>query len=174
MNLASSITGYSVSEAQLNSLLTSAPVAENGERQNLYTSLISDKSILQGTKKSAQVVDNEINKLRSHLTSATVNQPILERLEREVRFNELIYTSVLGKVSLSGTDVYVNYPLLQILSRPTMPEEPSSPNVKIVLAGALVSSLLAISALGLIWLRSNFSDKYFKKEKTDFVLNTNN
>ena len=78
---------------------------------------------------------------------------VLDGLIREVQMTEAIFVSTLTKVDLSSGDSFGSFPLIQVIEQASLPDEPSSPKKKLVLAGTGLGCLLITASITLLWWR---------------------
>lgn len=128
-------------------------------RVGLFENLVALDVEHRGIVAQAQALDEQIKLLEKRKKILSQKEATLDGLERNVKIAEAIFSSTLAKVDLSKTDIFVDYPLVQMLVEPTLPEEPSSPRPMFVYAGAFFGSLCATSALIILWWRKNLKDK---------------
>ncbi|MBK5926135.1 hypothetical protein [Rhodobaculum claviforme] len=83
----------------------------------------------------------------------------LEELQRDHSVGEAVLASALARSDSSRTDLYVSYPLVQVLEDPSLPEYPTSPRRKLAAAAGAAGSLFLLIGLGMGWLRRPLIDK---------------
>lgn len=98
-----------------------------------------------------QALERQIQALNSRLQNLAREQLPLKNLEREAEFAQAILTSKIAKSGIQGDAS--NFPVIQLLSEPDLPEDPSSS-----LTASLVSTA-AFSILSLTGLMLLFGDK---------------
>jgi uncharacterized protein involved in exopolysaccharide biosynthesis len=77
----------------------------------------------------------------------------LEDLERNHKIAEAVFSSALARIDTSLQDIYASYPLLQVLSEPSLPETQTSPKPLYAIAGAVVGTVLILFSLLMSWIR---------------------
>ncbi|QRF68582.1 hypothetical protein GQA70_18060 [Ponticoccus alexandrii] len=77
----------------------------------------------------------------------------LDDLQRDLDVAEAVFASAIARSQSQRTDVYASYPLVQVLEDPTLPDRPSSPNLKLSLAAGIGATFMLGIALALGWLR---------------------
>lgn len=77
----------------------------------------------------------------------------LDKLNRDYKVAEAVFTSALARVNVARTDVFASYPMAQVTELPGLPFERSSPNVMLAIVAGIAASLFALLSLALGWLR---------------------
>lgn len=95
----------------------------------------------------------------------------METLQKELRVAETIFSTNLTNLNLERSDIFASYPSLQMLTKPSLPEYPSSPNPKLTFLGMAFCSLLATT--GLIYSRYSRNIKYSSIDTNENILNLN-
>ncbi|TGO01926.1 hypothetical protein PN36_34270 [Candidatus Thiomargarita nelsonii] len=129
------------------------------KRAQLFQNLISLYAEQHGLAAKAKELARLINKIENRLNAQNENAAKLEELQREHRIAEAVYTSARARIETSQADLFASYPLLQMLSKPSLPDKPSSPKRMMGLLGAILASLFTISGLLLIWIRAPYIRK---------------
>ncbi|MBD2204673.1 hypothetical protein H6G33_07200 [Calothrix sp. FACHB-1219] len=128
-------------------------------RVSLFESLVGLNAEMEGVAAEAQALDEQIKLLEKRQNILSQKEVTLDSLERNVKIAEAVFSSTLAKVDLSKTDIFVDYPLLQMLVEPTLPDKPSSPRPPFVYAGALFGSICTTSALVILWWRKKLKER---------------
>jgi uncharacterized protein involved in exopolysaccharide biosynthesis len=133
-------------------------------RNKLLQDLIDFDVAILGLKNKIYALEKIINELIVERNELTIPASKLDELIRNHQVAEAIFTSALARTDTSKSDVFVSYPLVQILDSPSLPGSPSSPNKLLALLGAFASSLFTIIGLTLLWIRKPFVQKILKSE----------
>ncbi|MCP3669500.1 MAG: hypothetical protein GY814_03505 [Gammaproteobacteria bacterium] len=128
--------------------------------QNLIT-LDAKRSGLQRKLDEISVLITELESERNLLTGPAA---MLDDLKRNHQVAEAVFMSALARTDTKKSDIYVSYPLVQMLEKPTLPTEVTSPNKILAVAGALLGSIFALTGLILMWIRKPFLRKILKSE----------
>jgi uncharacterized protein involved in exopolysaccharide biosynthesis len=131
-------------------------------RNKFLQDLIDFDVAILGLKNKISALQTIINELIQERNDLTIPASKLDELIRNHQVAEAIFTSALARTGTSKSDVFVSYPLVQILDSPSLPLAPSSPNKLFALFGACVSSLFTIIGLILLWIRKPFVQKILK------------
>lgn len=133
-------------------------------RNKLMQDLIDFDVLRTGLAKRVASLSQIINKLIKERNQLTIPASQLDELIRNHQVAEAIFTSALARTDTSKSDVFVSYPLVQLLDRPSLPEKPSSPNKLFAILGALLSSVFVTIGLILLWIRKPYIQKILKKK----------
>jgi len=87
----------------------------------------------------------------------------LEDLQRDYAVAEAVFASAMARSDTTRTDLYVSYPLVQVLEDPSLPTEPSSPRPKLAVAAGGAASIFLFIGLFLGWMRRPLIDKLLVK-----------
>ena len=126
-----------------------------GQRAELLSDLVSAE-----TERAALAAEHETVTAQADAAHRRVEGLIdaaaeLEALQRDYSVAEAVFASGMARADTARSDIYVSYPLVQVLEDPSLPTEPSSPRRVLALAAGAVASVLLILALGLGWVRGS-------------------
>ncbi|MDH3527202.1 MAG: hypothetical protein OEN52_11815 [Gammaproteobacteria bacterium] len=131
-------------------------------RNALFENLINLDARRMGLEEKFNELLRLITEMQKKLNDLTGNAAILDDLKRDHQVAEAVFSSALARVDTGKSDIYVSYPLVQLLDLPTLPEKPTSPNTLLVIAGALTGSLFVLTGLVLMWIRKPLLHKILK------------
>lgn len=137
------ILGKNVSLALLESLSLENN-RTTGQKASLYQEIVSLQGQQQGLKAQNQALDQQISQLEARLGKLSGQESILEGLKRDVRIAEAVFSSTITQLDLSKSDILASYPQLQMITAPSLPEQPASPKPLLVLLGSSLASLFLI------------------------------
>lgn len=146
---------------QKNILLT---LQSDTTRNKLMQDLIDFDVMKKGLAKKVASLNDIIEQLINERNELTIPASRLDELIRNHQVAEAIFTSALARTDTSKSDVFVSYPLVQLLDQPSLPEKPSSPNKLFAGLGAVVSSIFLIIGLALLWIRKPYIQRILKKK----------
>ncbi len=157
---AQSLLGRPVSQATIEQLtLSSSLSSSSSERAVLFQELI----LLQGQQKGLQAQAHELGKqtteLESRLANLSQKESQLDSLQRNVRIGEAVFSSTLTRLDLSNSNISASYPSMSVLSKPSLPEESSSPKTIFVLLGTSLGSFFLTTGIVSLWFISDKSRK---------------
>jgi uncharacterized protein involved in exopolysaccharide biosynthesis len=156
------LLGRPVSQAalvQLNLNNTNSGSSQEALLRELVT-LQADKQGLQG---EAQEINRQITKLENRLKVLAQHESTLAALQRQMEIAEAVFSSTLAKLDIGKSNTFASYPPIQILTKPSLPDTPSSPKKKLVFLGAALASLFLTSGLLLLFLHEH---KAWRRNKT--------
>jgi uncharacterized protein involved in exopolysaccharide biosynthesis len=128
-------------------------------RENLFRDLVAFKAEKQGAIAQNVALQDQILQLESRLQSLVQKQVGLDNLQREVQITEAVFASTLTKINLAKSDIFTAYPLIQVLSNPSLPEKKSSPQPTVVFIGTAIGSILITTGLVMLWWRQELKQK---------------
>lgn len=152
------LLGYPINQQTLSKL--SGDGAQQGFVQNIVTAKV-DQQEFQAT---VEELDKQIYQLQTRLQIMAKHKSTLEALRREMQIAEAVYSSTLANLDVNKSNFYGSYPEIQLLTEPSLPEEPTSPIKKFVLLGTGLASVLSITAFITIYLRPSFQKISDKKQ----------
>lgn len=147
--------------AQLLDLLT---LDQDTARDTLFQKLLSLDAEAQGLRGKAAELQRILADMESEVGKGSRLASTLDELERDHQIAEAVFTSALARIDTGKSDLYVSYPLLQMLAEPTVPDKPSSPRTVLVLAGMFAGTLFTTIGLALLWIRKPWLRKIFLNE----------
>ncbi len=128
-------------------------------KESLYRDLVAVQAEQSGISGQTEELGRQIENFDERLRDLTQKQLELDRLQRDAQVAEAIFASSLAKIDLSKSDIFTAYPLAQLVSPPSLADEPASPQPKLVLAGAFVGSLFVSTGVFLLWKRKAMTQK---------------
>jgi uncharacterized protein involved in exopolysaccharide biosynthesis len=149
---AQSLLGRSVFVATLEKLNSGS--GSSSQRVALFQELISLQGQEKGLQAQAQELGQQIAQLESRLATLSQQESQLDNLQRDIRIGEAVFSSTLTRLDLSQSNLSASYPPISFLSKPNLPEKPSTPKKKIVLLGAAMGSFFMTTGMTSLWLLS--------------------
>ena len=131
-------------------------LAGSSERSELFSELIGSHVRLAGARSKRAELLRTTELLDQKVRLLLGEQAELEALERDVQVAEAVFVSAMTKVETEKADVFSVYPMTQLLSPPSLPEEASTPHVTIAVAGSMLGSLLVVLTFLLVWNRNKW------------------
>lgn len=161
INRASSLLGRKITLLTLQKLLIKT---ESGSsRESLFRDLVALQAEQQGVIAQNEALTSQIEELESRLQRLVQKQSKLDKLQRELQIAEAVFASTLAKLDLGKSDIFISYPITQLIAEPSLPDEKTTPKPSIVFAGAGVASVLITTGLVLLWWRKETTN-YFKSK----------
>jgi uncharacterized protein involved in exopolysaccharide biosynthesis len=134
-------------------------VTGSAGKESLYRDLVAVQAEQSGIAGQAEELGRQIENFDNRLRDLTQKQLELDRLQRDAQVAEAVFASSLAKIDLSKSDIFTAYPLAQLVSPPSLPDEPASPQPKLVLAGAFIGLLFVSAGVFLLWKRKAMEQK---------------
>lgn len=155
-----------------NQILDLLTLDQDITRDALFQKLLTLDAESKGLQSKAAELERIIGEMESHVGKDTQMAATLDELQRDHQIAEAVFTSALARIDTGKSDLYVSYPLLQMLSEPTLPVKPSSPHTLFVLAGMIFATLLTCTGLMLLWIRKPLLHKILLNESSGTPLST--
>jgi len=160
------LLGIPVTKLSLERLILDNSNGSGVKRGDLFIKLVQTNAELKGLEGQIETLKQQIEDLKGELKILTRKETIHDNLDRDLQISQAVFASTLTKIDLSKGDPFASFPMIQIIEEPTVPEDPSAPKPKLVLAGAVVGSIFVTAGLTLLWWREpllKISQKIVKK-----------
>jgi len=151
LDRASSLLGRKVDRSTLQNL--SIKSESGSSRESLFRDLVSMQADQQGLVAQNEALTDQILELEARLKILVQKQSKLDNLQREVQIAEAVFASTLAKLDLGKSDIFISYPITQLIAQPNLPDEKTSPKPTIVFVGAGVASIFITTGLAMLWWR---------------------
>ncbi|WP_019507448.1 response regulator [Pleurocapsa sp. PCC 7319] len=122
-------------------------------RQEVFKDLISNAAEEQKLEAQIQELENQMGRLESRQRNIAQNKLKMDRFQRDLQVAEAVFATTLAELDLGKEHVYSLYPPLQLIKEPSLPKEnqPTSPNLRLLLLGGMAGSFLVTTGLILLW-----------------------
>lgn len=148
LNRAMLVTGLDANDIQ-----SELGRAADGERGALLADLTKEVAKRDGLRARIASMEKSYNENGARSTELITAASELDKLNRDYKVAEAVFTSALAKVNVSRTDIFASYPMAQVAEPPSLPWEPSSPNILLAIGAGILASIFSIFGLCLGWLR---------------------
>ena len=129
------------------SVLSSLDLDVNPKRAEMFGDLIEASAKERGiTAQIADLLRSELH-LKDQLKIYAREAAVLDRLQREFDLAEAVFTSAAARLEAGKADVFASYPVLQLLTKPSLPTDIHSPIPQLGLAAGLVGFLFITSGV---------------------------
>lgn len=152
------ILGEPVSESTITQLNLGGRAESS--REILFRETVTSQVEGQGLSAQVSAIDDQIAELEAKLRQMAQFGATLDGLRRDVTIAEAVFSSNLTQLNVDQANVLGSYPQLQLVSEPSLPQEPSSPKTTLALLGGVLGTLLISSGMFLLWLRDVRSPKF--------------
>ncbi|MDJ0649303.1 MAG: hypothetical protein QNJ60_11415 [Xenococcaceae cyanobacterium MO_188.B19] len=147
------LLGKPVEKLTLELLILDNSNGSGEKRANLFVQIIDLKAEQQGLSGKIENLKDQINRLKNELTILTQKEAVLDTLDRDVQIAQAVFASTLTKIDLSKGDPFASFPMIQVIEHPSLPDEPSAPKPKLIIAGTIMGCLLVSIGLTILWWR---------------------
>ena len=134
------------------------------ELTELFSSLLDAGAKLKGLDAKIEQLVLAQTRINDELRVLSREYAELERLEREHQRAEAIYNAAAAKFEQGKTDIFSSYPLVQLLSHPTLPEAPSSPRSLYAVVIGLSGLFFIYSGVLILWQRERLLRVLLKRD----------
>ncbi|MCF2950422.1 hypothetical protein L0668_20095 [Paraglaciecola aquimarina] len=119
----------------------------NPKRAQMFADLIDASARREGVE--AELVDLERSELQlsDQLKIYARESAVLDRLQREFDLAEAVFTSAAARLEAGKADVFASYPVVQLLTEPSLPTDIHSPIPQLGFAAALVGFIFITSGV---------------------------
>ena len=137
-------------------------LSDSRDRAELFRRLVETAGAAAGLEGQIASIEETLRASEIDLRVQGQQAARLEDLQRDHKIAEAVFSSALARVDTNRQDIYASYPLLQVLTEPSLPDKAVSPKPLFAVAGALLATLFILLALGLAWIRQPLLQKLLK------------
>lgn len=148
------LLGQPATDATLDQLNVGNGDQTGSARETLFQELVTVQVQQQGHRATAEELERQIAQLEGRLQQLGQYESTLEGLRRDLQIAETVFSSTLTSLDLGRSEVFGTYPRIQLLTEPSLPGDPTSPNKLLALLGAASGSLLFTVGLFLLGWRT--------------------
>ncbi|MFT5277488.1 MAG: hypothetical protein ACI97K_002638 [Glaciecola sp.] len=126
---------------------TSLDLEVNPKRAQMFADLIEASAKRKGIQ--AELADLERTELHlsDQLKLYARESAVLDRLQREFDLAEAIFTSAAARLEAGKADIFASYPVIQLLTEPSVPNKIHSPIIALGLAAGAVGIIFITSGV---------------------------
>lgn len=139
-------------------IFSALDLSENQKRAQLFADLIDGSAKLAGLKTELDKLEKADETLQNEIKILARESATLEKLRREFDLAEAVYTSAAARLEAGKADVFASYPVVQLLTSPTLATKPSSPVVLIGIAGMVFGFVFITSGVLVLCHRAKIID----------------
>ena len=155
--------GNSVVGVQLSDALYSMDLESSPGRANLFASLVSAYAKVQGSEAEINEMRLNEDRLKDQLKVYSREAVELERLEREHQLSEAVFTSAAAKLQANKADVFASYPVVQMLTPPSLVSTAITPVPLLAAVVAMIAAFLITLGLLIVCQRKYLITQLLKK-----------
>ena len=111
-----------------------------GQGSTMMAQLLQFNTERQGLEAQNAALRSQFEKQQNYIVSMAPIVSKMENINRDYKLAEAVFTSALGRISTSKSDIFASYPMAQVIEPPVMPFAPSSPNKKLAIGAAGTAS----------------------------------
>ncbi|MET3601642.1 GumC family protein [Martelella mangrovi] len=125
----------------------------DGQRAGLLSSLVTLSAEARGLSAEIFSMRATLKRGEARVRALSASAARLDALKREYKVAEAVFASALARINTAKSDIFASYPMVQVVSSPSIEYQPTSPNIKIAIAGGVAGSAFALFSLLLAWIR---------------------
>lgn len=148
-----------------NSKLTARQLIQLGthsEHDHALVELLKLTAERDGLAEEIAMEANQIVALEQRIETGAAQAIRLEDLNRKQQVSTAVFSTALAKQDIGNADRFSSYPLVQMLTEPTKPDEPDRTIKLLALLGGIAASLGTAIGLSLLWIRKSWFQKLLK------------
>ena len=137
-------------------------VGTHQEHDHALGGLIKLNEESDGLAEEMAMEANQIVALEQRIETGAAQAIRLEDLNRKQQVSTAVFSTALAKQDIGNADRFSSYPLVQMLTEPTKPDEPDRTIKLLALLGGIAASLGTAIGLSLLWIRKSWFQKLLK------------
>lgn len=122
----------------------------------MLTDYVTRNAEVKGHEARVAELEASLQELEARRTRLGAIAAQLDDLQRDHLIANAVFSSALARIDAGKSDQYASYPVVQMLSEPTLPDRPSSPRLLFALLGAVLGSLFSTLGWTFAWLHQWF------------------
>lgn len=128
-------------------------------RAQLMQQLLTLDTKAKGLKRQIGSLSQQIHDWDHRLYDSNDDAAKLEDLQREHQVATAVFTSALAKMDVGKADIYSSFPLVQLMSAPTLADSKDRLAILLALVGGVAASISIIAGMGMLWIRKPMLQK---------------
>ncbi|QIZ76361.1 GumC family protein [Ferrimonas lipolytica] len=144
-------------------LLHTMDLSVSPGRAQLFADLVDAYARAQGDQAKIESMVLAQQQLQDRLKVYARESAELERLQRQARLAEAVYTSAAARLEAGQANIFASYPVVQMLTPPAVPTKQRSPNPVIAIAAALFGFILITVGVLIAWQRHYLIKQLLKR-----------
>jgi uncharacterized protein involved in exopolysaccharide biosynthesis len=134
-----------------------------GARAGLLSRLVESDTDRASLTVEVAELSARVDEAQKRVASLIDAAAELEDLQRDYAVAEAVFASAMARSDTTRTDLYVSYPLVQVLEDPSLPVTPSSPKRNIAMGAGIAATVFLMIGLFMGWMRRPLIDKLLAK-----------
>ncbi|KPZ72874.1 MULTISPECIES: exopolysaccharide biosynthesis protein [unclassified Shewanella] len=144
-------------------MLTVDDVDGRAEMMQEFITLASNR---KATQSEVDSLTAQINQWEQRLQHSNDDAAKLADLQREHQLASAVLTSAMAKMDVGKSDIYTAYPMLQLLSAPSLPASPDKLAIILIIFGGICASFMSLVGLSILWIRKPLLRKMLTKKSS--------
>ncbi|BFT31323.1 hypothetical protein D210916BOD24_24990 [Alteromonas sp. D210916BOD_24] len=136
----------------------------NPRRAELFAEFVEAQAQRKGLAARRDELRLAIEQMEGRLKVYAREVAELERLQREFDMADAVFTSAAARLEANKSDVFASYPVIQMLTEPAIPQDPSSPKKGLAIAGGIMGGLFLTIGWIVVWKREKLLSALLKRE----------
>lgn len=136
----------------------------NPRRAQLFSEFVEAQAQREGLKAKSDELRLSIEEMEGRLKVYAREVAELSRLQREFDMADAVFTSAAARLEANKSDVFASYPVIQMLTRPDVPVDPSSPKALLAIAGGVMGAIFLTIGLVIVWKREALLSALLKRK----------
>jgi uncharacterized protein involved in exopolysaccharide biosynthesis len=135
----------------------------NPKRAQMFADLIDASARREGIEAELADMKRSELQLNDQLKIFARESAVLDRLQREFDLAEAVFTSAAARLEAGKADVFASYPVVQLLTEPSLPTEIHSPIPQLGFAAGLVGFIFITSGVTVLCNRRRIIKALLKR-----------
>ncbi|MFQ3234643.1 MAG: hypothetical protein ACI9C4_000194 [Paraglaciecola sp.] len=142
---------------------TSLDLELNPKRAQMFADLIEASAQRDGVQAELADLKRTELQLNDQLKLYARETAVLDRLQKEFYLAEAIFTSAAARIEAGKADVFASYPVIQLLTEPSIPDEIDSPITALGLVAGGVGIIFITSGVTVLCNRRRIIKRLLKR-----------
>lgn len=136
----------------------------NPRRAQLFSDFVEAQAQREGLKAKSDELRLSIEEMEGRLKVYAREVAELSRLQREFDMADAVFTSAAARLEANKSDVFASYPVIQMLTQPDVPVDPSSPKALLAVVGGVMGAIFLTIGLVIVWQREALLSALLKRK----------
>ncbi|WP_394221567.1 GumC family protein [Alteromonas gracilis] len=136
----------------------------NPRRAQLFSDFVEAQAQREGLKAKSNELRLSIEEMEGRLKIYAREVAELSRLQREFDMADAVFTSAAARLEANKSDVFASYPVIQMLTQPDVPVDPSSPKALLAIVGGVMGAIFLTIGLVIVWKREALLSALLKRK----------
>ncbi len=155
--------GEAVAGIFTHDLFNSLSLDQNPKRAQMFADLVEANARKKGAIALLDDVERSLEKMAHELRIYSREVAELSRLEREFNMAEAVFTSAAARLEANKADVFASYPVIQMLTTPSLVLQKVNPKTAIAVGGSIAGIIFISFGLIVVWQRKFIAERLLKR-----------